>query len=283
MAMLINGEPVPDALVEEELTVLRLSHGAVKDAPSVSEEHLRLIAACAVVDRILIRQHADKDPRPIDPEIIETEVRREIRQGNCRSGVNEPALRRAAEQGLRLKRAMDDLAGDFERPTTDEVMQFYESCKPQFGSVEKASAAHILVHVNQGRGEAEARALIERAEAELANGGSFAEVAERYSDCKGNGGDLGEFERGTMVQEFDDAVFALQTGGRSSIFRTPFGFHIAELRALRPSAVREPGALQREIEAYLTAKRRQEAMERGLEKLRAAAEISRESELAAHG
>jgi hypothetical protein len=39
--------------------------------------------------------------------------------------------------------------------------------------------------------------------------------------------------------------------------------------------------LQREIEAYLTARRRKEAMESGLEKLRAAAEISREPESAA--
>jgi hypothetical protein len=31
-------------------------------------------------------------------------------------------MRRAAEQELRLKRAMDELAGDFARPTTDEVM-----------------------------------------------------------------------------------------------------------------------------------------------------------------
>jgi hypothetical protein len=281
--MHINGERVPDELVEEEFARLRRCRSASETSAPISEAQLRLMAACAVVDRILIRQHADKDPRPIDPEIIEAEVRREIRQGNCRSGVNEPALRRAAEQGLRLKRAMDELAGDFKRPTTDEVMQFYESCKSQFGSVEKASAAHIIVHVNQGRSEAEARALIERAEADLANGSSFAEVAERYSDCKGSGGDLGEFQRGTMVQEFDDAVFALNPGERSAVFRTPFGFHIAELRKIEKAGVSEPGALQREIEAYLTAKRRQEAMERGLEKLREAAEISREPELAANG
>jgi hypothetical protein len=242
MAMLINGERVPDGLVEDELGRLRTSHGAMREVAPVSEEHLRLIAACAVVDRILIRQHADKDPRPIDPETIAAEVRKEERQGNCRSGVNEPALRRAAEQGLRLKRAMDELAGDFERPTTDEVMQLYDSWKTKLGSVEKASAAHIVVHVNQGRTETEALALIERAEADLASGCSFSDVAERYSDCKGNGGDLGEFERGMMVEEFDQAVFSLKPGERSAVFRTPFGFHIAELRKIEKAAVREPGA-----------------------------------------
>jgi len=184
MPMHINGERVPDELVEEEFARLRRCRSAAEASVPISEAQLRLMAACAVVDRILIRQHADKDPRPIDPDTIEAEVRREIRQGNCRSGINEPALRRAAEQGLRLKRAMDELAGDFARPTTGEVMQLYDSWKTKLAGAEKASAAHIIVHVNQGRSEAEARALIGRAEAELAGGAIFAEVAERYSDCK---------------------------------------------------------------------------------------------------
>ena len=33
--------------------------------------HLKLLAACAVVDRVLLRQAADRDPRPIEPETID--------------------------------------------------------------------------------------------------------------------------------------------------------------------------------------------------------------------
>jgi peptidyl-prolyl cis-trans isomerase C len=274
--MLINGERVPDELIEAEFTRLRTSRSTSLESAPVSEPQLRLMAACAVVDRILIRQHADKDQRPIDPALIDAEMSAGMRVNGCRAGINEPAMRRAAEQQLRIKRAMDELAGDFARPTTDEVMTLYHSWKAHVAVTEKACAAHVIVHINQGRGEAEARAIIERAEAELQAGASFAEVAERYSDCKGNGGDLGEFERGKMVEEFDNAVFALKPGERSSIFRTPFGLHIAELRNIEKAGVHEPGVLQREIEAYLIAKRRQEAMEAGLEKLRDAAEITRE-------
>jgi parvulin-like peptidyl-prolyl isomerase len=45
---------------------------------------------------------------------------------------------------------------------------------------------------------------------------------------------LGSFERGVMVEEFDNVVFAMQPGERSAIFRTPFGFHIAEIRSKAP-------------------------------------------------
>jgi peptidyl-prolyl cis-trans isomerase SurA len=34
-----------------------------------------------------------------------------------------------------------------------------------------------------------------------------------------------------MLQEFEDAIRALEPGQRTGIFTTPLGFHIAELRA----------------------------------------------------
>jgi hypothetical protein len=39
-----------------------------------------------------------------------------------------------------------------------------------------------------------------------------------------------------MVPEFDDAIRVIEPGQRTGIFRTPFGFHIAELRAKTPAA-----------------------------------------------
>jgi peptidyl-prolyl cis-trans isomerase C len=75
----------------------------------------------------------------------------------------------------------------------------YQGIKDNLAATEKAEAAHIIVHVSEQRSEAEARRLIEEAEAELAKSIPFAAVAERFSDCKGNGGDLDWFERGVMV------------------------------------------------------------------------------------
>ena len=66
-------------------------------------------------------------------------------------------------------------------------------------------------------------------EQELRNGAAFAEVADRYSDCPGSGGDIGWFPRGEMVPEFDEVVFALAPGENSEVFRTRFGFHIVRV------------------------------------------------------
>jgi hypothetical protein len=52
MAILVNGERIPDALVTAECELLRKSQMA---GAAPAEDQLRLMAACAVVDKVLIR------------------------------------------------------------------------------------------------------------------------------------------------------------------------------------------------------------------------------------
>ncbi|MCX7821618.1 MAG: peptidylprolyl isomerase [Brevinematales bacterium] len=58
----------------------------------------------------------------------------------------------------------------------------------------------------------------------------FAEAAKNLSEdpgSKNNGGDLGYFTEGTMVKEFEDAVFnAKKKGLVETPVKTPYGFHI---------------------------------------------------------
>mmetsp|Transcript_30782 Transcript_30782/g.85908 ORF Transcript_30782/g.85908 Transcript_30782/m.85908 type:complete len:114 (-) Transcript_30782:107-448(-) len=60
------------------------------------------------------------------------------------------------------------------------------------------------------------------------NADNFAEFASKRSDCGSfkNGGDLGEFGPGEMMQEFWDGTAALQVGQISGPVKTDSGIHL---------------------------------------------------------
>lgn len=65
--------------------------------------------------------------------------------------------------------------------------------------------------------------------AKLKNGEDFAELAKTYSQdgTKQEGGDLGWFNRGEMVSEFEEAAIKLEKGKyTTSAVKTKFGYHI---------------------------------------------------------
>ena len=123
-------------------------------------------------------------------------------------------------------------------PVTDEIIQaYYDENKSLFMVPEKRQAKHILINVEAATPEAEAEAMktVEEVQAKLAAGESFADLAKTYSKDPGSaqsGGDLGSFEQGMMVPEFDQAVFSMEVGQVSQPVKTDFGFHLIKLTGI---------------------------------------------------
>ncbi len=122
----------------------------------------------------------------------------------------------------------------------EELIAYYDDHKDEFLQGEQANARHILIRVapdatEEERGEAEVRA---NGVASIANqGADFAELAAIHSEdpgSKDNGGDLGWFDRGRMVEEFEDAVFSAKPGEIVGPVKSQFGYHIIRVEAFRP-------------------------------------------------
>ena len=98
-------------------------------------------------------------------------------------------------------------------------------------NVDAVTASHILISYKGAlrsetdRERRDARKLAEKILKELKSGRDFADLARKHSDGPSGpkGGDLGRFERGQMVPEFDQAVFGLETGAISKVVETRFG------------------------------------------------------------
>lgn len=100
----------------------------------------------------------------------------------------------------------------------------------------QVKASHMLLRKFSGDPEGvRTRATLDSLRA-LATPGNFASLASRHSDDKQSaqqGGSLGWFSPGDMVQPFDSIAFAMPVGTISDTFETPFGYHIIYKEAER--------------------------------------------------
>jgi peptidyl-prolyl cis-trans isomerase C len=123
-----------------------------------------------------------------------------------------------AKKSLLQRYAVEDLIAGI---TTDEeeIMEYYNNNHSQFQKGAEVSARHILVN-----DENEIKSIRE----EIVNGLDFSEAALKYSTCpsKNSGGNLGSFEKGRMVPEFEEAAFNMPIGDISKPVKTQFGYHL---------------------------------------------------------
>lgn len=119
-----------------------------------------------------------------------------------------------------------------------EARTIYEDTRKRIdGNGGLVRPRHILVSLKQNATKAQNDSALVRADSiynALIKGADFAELAQRCSDDKGSarrGGDLSWVQRGYMVKEFEDAIFAMKPGEISKPILSPFGYHIIKVEA----------------------------------------------------
>jgi len=149
--------------------------------------------------------------------------------------------------------------------TEDKLLKIYEEEAAKHEAEDEVHARHILLKT-----EDEAKAVI----AELGKGGDFVELAKTKSTGPSGprGGDLGFFEKKTMVPAFAAAAFATKVGEYTkTAVKTEFGYHVIKVEARRPG--KKPTF--EETMPEIRSREGQKASVALLTKLRQSAEIKR--------
>jgi peptidyl-prolyl cis-trans isomerase D len=114
----------------------------------------------------------------------------------------------------------------------DDGVHLIKIIDTRTGPEEYLRAQHILLPRPEGT---EIGAVVAKADSliiELRDGADFAELAREHSSDPGsaqNGGDLGWFGRGRMVEPFERAAFGAQVGDIAGPVETQFGVHIIKV------------------------------------------------------
>ena len=146
--------------------------------------------------------------------------------------------------------------------TADDAKKYFEANPEMFAGQETVAASHILVE-----SEDEAKELLAQIQAgEI----TFADAATAHSKCPSsrNGGSLGEFTRGQMVPEFDEACFTMEVGELRGPVKTQFGYHLIQLDAINEAKPLAFSDVREELIRRLTAEKQQAAYRSKLNQLK---------------
>ena len=153
--------------------------------------------------------------------------------------------------------------------TEAEIKEYYDAHPEQFAPQEMVSANHILVDTRE-----DADAIREQI---VSGATSFEDAARARSKCPSapQGGDLGQFGRGQMVPEFEQACFALQEGEISQPVKTQFGWHLIRLNRREQSKAYSLSEAREAIRQLLLEEKRQKAYQSKVNQMKILYPVSR--------
>ncbi len=224
---------------------------AIVDGREITEEHYEHLVKTIGPDRM--EQFANSDARSqLVQELINQELFYSYAMANDMQ--NDPEYLQEVKlttENLLKSFAIRKFLEKFQLED-GEVDDYYNNNKELFVIPEKASAQHILVRD---------RDTIKELKQKLAAGADFGELAKQYSTCpsKERGGDLGEFNKGQMVPEFEEVAFALEIGEVSDMVETQFGYHLIKLNNKRSEKQQTLDEVRDELTQFLFAQKQNNA------------------------
>lgn len=196
----------------------------------------------------------------------------------AKQGLTLDKLRAEVEIGMKAEELFNRRTAGLQAPSDKDIRDFYNSNKDQFQQGERLRASHILLTVEKDAApdvRAQKKKEAEEVLAELKKGADFADMARKHSGCpsKDKGGDLGFFERGSMVPEFEAVAFNLKDGEMSGIVETQFGYHIIKATEHAKATSVPFDQAKQNITQYLTEQKKQQAIAAYFDSLRSVAKI----------
>ncbi|MCD4830082.1 MAG: peptidylprolyl isomerase [Candidatus Cloacimonetes bacterium] len=187
-----------------------------------------------------------------------------------KAGLNQADLRKMFIEMLTEERLKEQIIrnqiSNRVHVTEAEVEEFYRESRDQFPmrpAMDEIGIIQRTVKISDAT-RSEALATMYIVMDRLHQGEDFADLAKQYSEgpAAKNGGDLGFFSRGMMIEAIEDAAFSLKPGQLSEVIETVQGIHIIklvetsddEVHVLHMMKKLSPGAADHEAEHVLMAR-----------------------------
>lgn len=287
IAATVNGKDITEVDVDAKINAF-MQRAAAQIPPNMIEQYRKQIRT-QVVDSMIVEKLLEEQVKKVGINITEEDVNNKLNeviaaQPGGMTIESFKAMLAAQGQSFDVVRGQikktlgyEKLLGPVE-VNNAEAKAYYDENKEDFNTPEQVQASHILIKVAPTATPEEktaAKAKIDGLLKQVKAGGDFAALARENSDCpsKAKGGDLGFFERSSMVKEFADAAFAMKVGQVSNVVETQFGYHIIKVTDRKEGGLTPFDKAKADIVKQLQDKKKNEIFKQLIEKVKAEAKI----------
>ena len=169
-------------------------------------------------------------------------------------GVSYEDFKQNIRNSIITQQVIRDEVGRRIQLTDAQLQQYYRQHINDFTQPESVRLNEILIPVKSGGDEnanlAAAKAQADELDAKIKGGASFEDLAKANSagSTAAQGGDLGEWKRGALAKQLEDATFALQAGQTTEPIRTRQGYVILKVAQHTPGGTQPFAAVRTQVE-----------------------------------
>ncbi len=286
----VNGEDIKQGEVNAEVAkaAARMRGRVPPERMAQMQARLAEQALDAMITRrLLLKAIADEKIEVTDTDLSEAmeKITASLPPGTTiediytRSNVTAEDFKKDLTTDLRINKLLETHTESIPEPAEEILKSYYEDNKSQFEQPESVQASHILLAfdaTDTDETKAEKKAKIEDLRKKLVDGEDFAKCATDNSDCpsKARGGDLGTFQRGQMVPEFEKAAFSQKPGDIGEVVETQFGYHVIKVSEhLEPKTI-PFDEVKEKLGNYLRTQDRRKAAEDYIEELKSKSDVT---------
>jgi len=195
-------------------------------------------------------------------EVTDQELEGEIRQITADYGkedfqemllgqdVEFQSWRDKLREQILMGKILEAVTGSASPPSYEEIKAYYQDHQSEFTLPGMIRFRQVVTSTLK-----DAQTVLKALKA----GERFSELAMRYSIAPeaANGGEVGWVAPGELEASMEKAIFALKTGEISPVVKTPYGYHVFQLLAVRPGGPRPLPEVMTEIESTITDQKRE--------------------------
>jgi peptidyl-prolyl cis-trans isomerase C len=241
---MVNGKPITTERLDREIT--RISLGYADRGTELGADVVRQMRG-EVLEELIDKEVLYQEAQRLGLVVSDSEVQEQImtmrtafdsdmefEAALARQEYTEKILFQELKEAFTVERLLDVRVREKVVITPEDARNYYEKNPSMFVTPLVVRASHILIGVEEGAStetKAAAREKLAGILEQIRNGADFEQMAIEHSTDPSaeRGGDLGYFERGQMVREFEEIAFNMQPGALSGIVETRFGFHIIKV------------------------------------------------------